>query len=195
MFNRLRSRCWANTYVAETDNQWGIWVFYFGGLWQSHCSSVVTSPSGQNISLIVRLGFVSAQKVNFRATLRTNRVKLSLCVVPAGTTYTCMYNLYVYVKPIRVCTTYTCMYCMPSTAATHIEDLPIKQLPFNALEKLLKGPKFLTVHIVLLRGTPHRCHHSVSQLPGAGVELHALHYCISTHRHHIHCMLVSHCLC
>ena len=113
----------------------------------------------------------------------------------ACTTYTCMYNLHMHVQPTHVCTTYTCMYCMPSTAATHIEDLPIKQLPFNALEKLLKGPKFLTVHIVLLRGTPHRCHHSVSQLPGAGVELHALHYCIATHRHHIHCMLVSHCLC
>ena len=107
----------------------------------------------------------------------------------------CRHNLHMYVKPTRVCTTYTCMYRMPSTAATHIEDLPIKQLPLNALEKLLKGPKFLTVHIVLLRGTPHRCHHSVSQLPGAGVELHTLHYCISIHRHHIHCMLVSHCLC
>ncbi len=107
------------------------------------------------------------------------------------TTYTCMYNLHVYVQPERVCTTY----CMPSTAGTHIEDLPVKQLPLNALEKLLKGPKFLTVHIVLLRGTPHRCHHSIRQLPGAGVELHTLHYSISAHRHHIHCMLVLHCLC
>lgn len=65
--------------------------------------------------------------------------------------------------------------CYLFTAASHIEDLPIEQFPLNALEKLLKGPQLLPVHIILFRGTTHGCHHSVQQLTGAAVESDTLH--------------------